>query len=42
MEVCSSVASTGSLGFPGGILGWVGASDANLFIGSPLRPYIGY
>jgi hypothetical protein len=25
LEVCSSVASTGSLGFPGGSLGWVGA-----------------
>ena len=26
MEVCSSVASTSSLGFPGGSLGWLGAS----------------
>ena len=26
VEVCSSVASTSSLGFPGGSLGWLGAS----------------
>ena len=38
--VCSSVASTGGLGFPGGSLGWVRSRLVLVVYGRPLRPYL--
>ena len=40
MDLCSSVASTGGLGFPGGSLGWVRSRLVLVVYGRPLRPYL--
>ena len=40
MDLCSSVASTGGLGFPGGSLGWVRSRLVLVVFGRPLRPYL--